>query len=131
MKRWALQPDKSVEKLIRSTGIRFYKTTKTRTYRSFLIELGKNNLDKFLLILLADRKGNDATKDKPLYTQEYLSMKKILTELNRDQVYIEDLKLPNKYVPWKIKRELVALVQLNPSKNNTEYLNKKIDNWSK
>ncbi len=130
MVRWGLLPDIQVEKLIRAHQVRFYPTSKKRTYRSFLLELGQGQLKRFIDVLKADRVGNRANLGKPIVTHEMSELFFTLTKLDFSQFYLEELDIPEgMYVSWKHRRELAALCQLDRRRNQQVYLLNKLETW--
>lgn len=131
MRRWSKEPDRNVSRLIKASGVRFYPTSKKRTYRSFLLELGQGQLSRFINVLKADRLGNKATVGKPLVTHEMNELFFTLTKLDYSQFYLEELDIPeDRIISWKHRRELAALCQLDRRRNREIYLNNKLDEWS-
>ncbi len=121
-------------KLIKYSGFRFYDNTSENTIKRWLIRLGSHELwEDLMLLRLADRAANSATKNKPLQTKEWLTL---WNQVN--SIYVKnEVTFPNQlnFTPlytigskanyssyYDCITGLIVEINKKPGRNNPEYI---------
>lgn len=127
-----------ITNLVRNHMWHFPKTTKKKTIRKWLFQIGKNSFEDLIKLRICDRLANKAKRDRPVITEEMQLVIDLVENSHKENLVIfpEDLKISRADIAIRISNtininevlsNIVGMVNREIDKNNREYLIKYIE----